>query len=124
MTSESIFNFLGEDKIFKDVYKTCLELEKAIANEMIDSAFNRSRVAIEEFIEIIIKKDKHDKKLSKEVYSKYTPLSEILYRCELKKYIDTKFYHKLNRFITNFGNVASHRNNKKFTLNDTRHCKP
>lgn len=122
MTSESIFSFLSEDKIFKDVYKTCLELEKAIANEMIDSAFNRSRVAIEEFIEIIIKKDKHDKKLSKKVYSKYTPLSEILYQCEVKKYIDTKFYHKLNKFISNFGNVASHRNNKKFTLNDTKNA--
>lgn len=122
MANESIFSFLKQEKIFKDVYKTCLELEKAIANEMIDSAFNRSRVAIEEFIEIIIKKDKQDKKLSKEVYSKYTPLSEILYKCELKKYIDTKFYHKLNRFINHFGNVASHRNNKRFTLNDTKNA--
>ena len=122
MSNESVFSFLREDKIFKDVYKTCLELEKAIANEMIDSAFNRSRVAIEEIVEIIIKKDKQDKKLSKEVYSNYTPLSEILYRCEVKNYIDTKFYHKLNRFVRNFGNVASHRNNNKFTLNDTKNA--
>ena len=122
MSAESIFSFLREDKIFRDVYKTCLELEKAIANEMIDSSFNRSRVAIEELVEIIIKKDKQDKKLSKEVYSNHTSLSEILYRCEVKKYIDTKFYHKLNKFISNFGNVASHRNNKKFTLNDTKNA--
>ena len=41
MINESIFTFLVEDKIFKDVYKICLELEKSIANEMINSNDNK-----------------------------------------------------------------------------------
>lgn len=122
MSTESIFSFLSKDKTFKNVYKTCLELEKAIANEMFDSALNRSRVAIEEFLEIIIKKDQQDKKLSKEVYSKYTPLNQILYRCERKKYIDFGVYNKLTKFNNDYGNAGSHKNDKKFTLDDVKYA--
>ncbi len=52
MISESIFSFLGEDKIFQDVFKTYLELENTFVNEMIYSAFYQPRVEIEEFLKL------------------------------------------------------------------------
>ena len=54
MVNESIFSFLTEDLTFKQVHQTCLELEKAIANEMYGSALSRSRVAIEELSKVEI----------------------------------------------------------------------
>ena len=121
MANESIFSFLSEDSIFKDVHQTCLELEKAIANEMYDSALSRSRVAIEELVEIIIVKDEMDMKLSKEVYKgKHTPLSHILNRCSSEGYISKAFYNRLKSFVKDYGNKGSHKNKKKFTLNDVK----
>lgn len=121
MANESVFSFLTEDTNFKQVHKTCLELEKAIANEMYDSALSRSRVAIEELVEIIIVKDEMDMKLSKEVYKgKHTSLSFILDKCERKKYISKSFYNKLKSFVRDYGNAGSHKNKENFTLNDVK----
>ncbi len=121
MANESIFSFLKKDSTFKQVHKTCLELEKAIANEMYDSALSRSRVAIEELVEIIIVKDEMDMKLSKEVYKgKHTPLSLILDKCERKKYISKSFYNNLKSFVKEYGNAGSHKNKKKFSLNEVK----
>ena len=121
MSTESIFSFLLKNKYFKNVHKICLDLEKEIVNELFDSTLNKSRSAIEKLLKIIITKDKQDTKLSKELYSKYTPLSQILYRCESKKYIDTGFYNKLSKFL-NDANAASHSNSKKFTLDDAKYA--
>ena len=121
MVNESIFSFLTEDLTFKQVHQTCLELEKAIANEMYGSALSRSRVAIEELVEIIIVKDEMDMKLSKEVYKgKHTSITHILKRCMEEKYISKPFYNKLTSFIRDYGNAGSHKNKKKFTLNDVK----
>lgn len=121
MVNESIFSFLTEDINFKQVHKTCLELEKAIANEMYDSALSRSRVAIEELVEIIIVKDEMDKKLSKELYKgKHTSLSHILNRCSGEGYISKSFYNKLKSFVKDYGNAGSHKNKKNFTLDDVK----
>lgn len=121
MVNESIFSFLKQDSIFKNVHKTCLELEKAIANEMYDSALSRLRVAIEELVEIIIVKDEMDMKLSKEVYKgKHTSLSFILDKCVGRKYISKSFYNNLKSFVKEYGNAGSHKNKKKFSLDDVK----
>ena len=121
MVNESIFSFLTEDMTFKQVHQTCLELEKAIANEMYDSALSRSRVAIEELVEIIIIKDKVDMQLSKEVYKgKHTSITKILKKCSRENYISKTFYNRLTSFIRDYGNAGSHKNKKKFTLKDVK----
>lgn len=121
MVNESIFSFLTGDINFKQVHKTCLELEKAIANEMYDSALSRSRVAIEELVEIIILKDEMDMKLSKEVYQgKHTSLTHILNRCSSEGYISKSFHKELKSFVKDYGNAGSHKNKKKFTLKDVK----
>lgn len=121
MVNESIFNFLTEDINFKQVHKTCLELEKAIANEMYDSALSRSRVAIEELVEIIILKDEMDMKLSKEVYQgKHTSLTHILNRCSKEGYISKSFHKQLKSFVKDYGNAGSHKNKKKFSIEEVK----
>lgn len=123
MSTESIFSFLLKNKYFKNVHKKCLELEKAIANEMFDPALNISRVTMEWLLEIIIKKDENDKKLSKEVYSKKdTPLIHILNRCNSKNYIDSGFYNRLYKFIKEYGNAGSHKNTKNFDCEDVKYA--
>ena len=122
MGNESIFSFLTGDINFIQVHKTCLELEKAIANEMYDSALSRSRVAIEELVEIIIVKDEMDMKLSKKFYKKgqHTSLTVILNECSRKKYIDKSFYNSLKKFVKDYGNAGSHKNKENFSLKDVK----
>lgn len=122
MVNESIFSFLTGDINFKQVHKTCLELEKAIANEMYDSALSRSRVAIEELVEIIIVKDEMDSKLSKKFYKKgkHTSISIILNECSRNGYISKHFYNSLKSFIKDYGNAGSHKNKENFTLKDVK----
>lgn len=122
MVNESIFSFLTGDINFKQVHKTCLELEKAIANEMYDSALSRSRVAIEELVEIIIVKDEMDAKLSKKFYKKgkHTSITKILKECIRNGYISKHFYNSLKSFIKDYGNAGSHKNKENFTLKDVK----
>lgn len=122
MVNESIFSFLTGDINFKQVHKTCLELEKAIANEMYDSALSRSRVAIEELVEIIIVKDEMDVKLSKKFYKKgkHTSITKILKECSRNGYISKHFYNSLKSFIKDYGNAGSHKNKENFTLKDVK----
>ena len=122
MTNESIFNFLNEDIIFKDVHRKTLELEKNIYNKQLETALYNSRYIIEQFVRIIIVEDRQDKKLSKELLSKKknVPLRDKLYRCSVNKYITSNFYHRLDKFVENYGNEGAHDNPTIFNCEDMK----
>lgn len=122
MTNESIFNFLNEDIIFKDVYRKALELEKNIHNKEFETALYNSRYIIEQLVRIIIVDDRQDKKLSKELLTKkkMVSLRDKLYRCSINKYITSNFYYRLDKFVENYGNEGSHDNPTVFTCEEMK----
>lgn len=129
MTNESIFNFLNRDMDFNAIHKDCLEFEKLIANEHYKSSLNLSRSIIEGLLQYIIVKYAEDGRLSKELYGQkdkktgrklHPSLSNVLYKSVTNKHITSGEYNKLKRFIDNYGNNASHFNNKIFSLEDAK----
>ena len=122
MNNESIFNFLSEDKIFKDVLRKVLEFEKNIYNKQFETALYNSRYIIEQLVRIIIVEDRQDKKLSKELLSKKkkVPLRNKLYRCSVNKYIPNSFYYRLDKFVENYGNEGSHDNQTIFNCEEMK----
>lgn len=122
MVNKSIFIFLNDDEIFKEVYEKTLEMEKNISTKHFSTALYNSRYIIEQLVRIIIVEDKDDKKLSKELLSKKknVPLRNKLYRCNTNNYISSNFYYKLDKFVENYGNVGSHANDKKFTMDEMK----
>ena len=129
MATESIFNFLQGDIDFKAIHKDCLEFEKLIANEHYKSSLNTSRSILEGLLRYIITKYAEDGRLAKELYGQkdnktgrtlHSSLSTVLYKSVTNKHITSGEYNKIKRFVDQYGNNASHFNNKIFTLDDAK----
>lgn len=124
MLNNSIFEFLNSEKIFKDIYELCLDMEKVTNLEAYNASLNLSRVIIEGLCNHIIINIEEDNQLSKKFYKKknnrFVGLKEIVTTCKRKKYISAEFERRLIVFLDSCGNAGSHFTNKKFKLEDVK----
>ena len=105
----SVFDFLKNDDRFDEVYKRCIEMEKAILDQSEYAPFTLARSASEAVITIVAK---NDSELNKKFFKDNCDynFSELIFQCKKKNLISNRIHKKYLK-LKNWGNATVHVDN-------------
>lgn len=131
MEYKSTFDFLKEDERFKEVYKRCIEMEKAIISKSDYAPFILARSASEAAITIVAKNNPDLNRKYFQYDDDFT-LSQLIHSCKNKKLISNRIF-KIYKKIKDWGNSTTHidddvdfleqyKEDHKYLFDVSKHC--